>query len=574
MRRILAIIVCLCVFLLPGAMAQGITTPDAGRLLQEQKQLESQPPKRLPSPEQGEDEGTPVADTGVRVNIKGFRFSGITGVASETELQPLVQQALGKELDLAELQSLAKRVTIYLRSKNYLLARAYLPEQDITEGIVEIAVIAGRIEGQASIQAGESLRLRESFLLAMANRGAAAGTALRDDQLERSLLLMNDLPGISAQAILERGSAPGTTRVLIDITEGPLFSGGLSVDNFGNRYTGTVRGSAQAAINDPFGSGDQFRLALTAADDLRSGVVGYSLPLGSSGLKGSINYFMLTYELEKELSDLDAEGRANTLSVNLSYPHIRTRRFSLWQGISYEHRDLEDEMADDVVRDRELDVATLDLSASTYDRFGGGALNSMRVSVSFGHLNLGIAADAAADAAGPGTEGAYSKFTYSLSRLQRLTNRLNLFGAVNGQLAWQNLDSSEKFLLGGPAAVRAYPVGEAAGDEGHCITVELRYELPVKPRWSDIQIIAFFDAGNITLYNETWDNAVNTATGRNDYWLYGGGGGINLGKTGRYALRVSATHTVGGNPGRSTAGKNADNKTNDSRFWLQGILWF
>lgn len=573
MRRFLPIIFCLCAFLLSGGMVLGAAAPDAGQLLLEQKQLEPQFPEQLPVPEKMETERGPMTETGVKVRIKGFRFSGIDGVADEAELQILVQGEVGKELGLTELQQLAKRVTTYLRGKNFLLARAYLPKQDVTGGIVEIAVIAGRIEGRAGIRPG-SRRIHDSLLAGMANAGVAPDAALQGNELERSLLLMNDLPGVSARAILERGSAPGTTRVVIDAAEGPLFTGGLAVDNFGNHYTGTLRGSAQAAVNDPFGIGDQFRLALTGADGLRSAVVGYALPLGSSGLKASINYSKLTYELGKELSDLDAEGRADTLAVNISYPYIRTRAFSLWQGLSYEHRKLEDEIDDAVVRDRGLNLATADLTASAYDRFGGGGLTSMRAGLTFGHLNLGVGADAAADAAGPGTEGDYGKVNYSLSRLQRLANELTLFGAVNGQLAGQNLDSSEKFLLGGPAAIRAYPVGEAAGDEGHSMTVELRYDLPNKPSWSDIQLVTFFDAGNITLYNETWDNAVNTATGRNNYWLYGGGAGVNLGKTGRYALRASFAHTVGGNPGRSTTGKNADNKTNDSRFWLQGILWF
>jgi len=573
-RHILLIVFCLCVFLLPGGPALAVTTPDAGQLLQEQKKLTPQLPERLPAEEEANGERAPMSDAGARVRVKGFRFSGLDGIVPEVELQNLVHAAVGKELGLADLRSLAKQVTAYLKGKNYLLARAYLPKQDVTEGIVEIAIIAGRIEGRASIQANESRRIRDTLLASMANAGVAPGKALQSDQLERSLLLINDLPGVSARAILERGSAPGTTRVVIDAAEGPLFSGGLSVDNFGNRYTGTVRGSAQASVNDPFGIGDQFRLALTGAEGLRSGVVGYSLPLGSSGLKGGINYSRLSYELGKDLSDLDAEGRADTLAVNLGYPYIRTRAFSLWQGFSYEHRDLEDEISGDVVRDRELNVATFELIASSYDRLGGGGLTSMRAGFSVGKLDLGIATDAEADAAGPDTEGGYSKFTYSLSRLQRLTNQLTLFGAVNGQWAGKNLDSSEKFLLGGPAAVRAYPVGEAAGDEGHCLTAELRYDLPDPPSWSDIQLITFFDAGNITLYNKTWNNAVNTATGDNKYWIYGGGAGVNLSKAGRYALRGSFAHTISDNPGRSLADKNADNKSNDSRFWLQGILWF
>ena len=77
------------------------------------------------------------------------------------------------------------------------------------------------------------------------------------DGLERGLLLLNDLPGISAQAKLDPGSEPGTTRLSVDVTEGPLISGSAWADNFGNRYTGAERLNAQVNWNNPSGAGDQ-----------------------------------------------------------------------------------------------------------------------------------------------------------------------------------------------------------------------------------------------------------------------------------------------------------------------------
>ena len=39
------------------------------------------------------------------------------------------------------------------------------------------------------------------------------------------------------------------------------------------------------------------------------------------------------------------------------------------------------------------------------------------------------------------------------------------------QLSSKNLDSSEKFTLGGIGGVEAYPSGEASGDEGRKISL-------------------------------------------------------------------------------------------------------
>lgn len=574
MRRFRRFLLFLGVLLSCADVVWAVSIPDAGRIFREQKELAPRVPEQLAPPEGEEEERQEVSEDGPRVLVKGFRFTGFDGIVDEAALQGLVKEAVGKEQSLADLRRLTRRVAAYLREKNFLLARAYLPRQDVTEGIVEIAVIAGRSEGEATILPDGSRRLRDSVLRGLIGAGVRPGEPLRGDDLERAVLLMNDIPGISARGILEQGDTPGTTRVLIEAVEGPLFGGNASVDNFGNRYTGALRGATQIVFNDALGLGDELRLGVTGAEDFYSGAVSYSLPVGSSGLRAGVGYSGLYYELGKEFSALDADGRADALSFSLHYPLVRTRAFSFWQGFTYAYRDLEDRIENDVVRDHELSLATFEWIVSASDRFGGGGLTSARVGFTVGGLKLGIDADAAADAAGPGSEGRFSKFTYSFSRLQRLTNHLTAFGALNGQFASQNLDSSEKFILGGPTAVRAYPVGEAAGDEGHSLTLELRYDLPVTPRWSDIQLVTFFDAGNITLYADPWNNAVISATGENDYWLYGGGFGVNLGKAGRYALRTSFAHTLGNNPGRSLEGNNADGKDGDSRAWVQGVVWF
>lgn len=105
------------------------------------------------------------------------------------------------------------------------------------------------------------------------------------------------------------------------------------------------------------------------------------------------------------------------------------------------------------------------------------------------------------------------------------------------------------------------------------MTLEARYDLPYKTSLGDVQLIGFYDAGKIRLHHETWTNSVVSATGENDYWLKGGGLGLNLSKAGRYAARASWSHTIDDNPGRSTSGRNADGQKDDSRFWLQMIVW-
>lgn len=563
-----------CVLMISSWPAFAATVPDAGSLLREQQQQAPRLPDSLPKPDESAVERPPLTDSGVKVVVQGFRFVGIEGMATEAELQELLKDAVGKEQGLTDLQRLAGLVTDYLRGKGFFLARAYLPKQDVTAGIIEIVVLGGRVDGGATIRAKEPRRIRDSVLRGMVDSSVKSGEALHESRLERSLTLLNDLPGITARGTLERGATSGSTKVLLDVAEGPLLGGGISGDNFGNRYTGVWRGTGSASVNDPFGIGDQLSLSLTGAEGLFQGRAAYNTQLHSSGLKGGVSYTSLYYKLGKELEILDSNGRADTIGANLSYPILRSRTFSLWSNLSYEFRMMDDYANNALTRDRDIHSGAFDLSASGYDNFGGGGLTSLRLAITGGDLKLGEQSDAQADTATAQTAGGYFKFGYTVARLQRLIGDLSLFASASGQLVGSNLDSSEKFILGGPTGVRSYPVGEASGDEGHSFTTELRYDVPIKTALGSLQLVGFLDAGNITLHKTEWTNSVTTATGKNNYWLSGGGLGVNLSKAGLYTLRASWARTIGDNPGRSTAGNNADNYNEDNRFWLQASVWF
>jgi hemolysin activation/secretion protein len=148
-----------------------------------------------------------------------------------------------------------------------------------------------------------------------------------------------------------------------------------------------------------------------------------------------------------------------------------------------------------------------------------------------------------------------------------------LYTGVSGQFANTNLDSGEKFSLGGPTALRAYSGGEASGDEGWLANVELRYELPAfalgQPR-----LVGFYDVGGIKLHKDTRNLSIQTATGRNDYSLSGFGIGAELGKADLYQLRLVWAKKIGDNPGRTITGMNSDGRDLDNQFWLQGAFWF
>jgi hemolysin activation/secretion protein len=110
-----------------------------------------------------------------------------------------------------------------------------------------------------------------------------------------------------------------------------------------------------------------------------------------------------------------------------------------------------------------------------FDRQGAGGVTYGSVGVVPGELRLTGESATLDRSSGRRADGGFLKWTLDVARLQPVERfGITLFGRLAAQKTDQNLDSSEKFSIGGPYAVRAYPIGEGSGDEGVLAQIELR----------------------------------------------------------------------------------------------------
>ncbi|MEI6651345.1 MAG: ShlB/FhaC/HecB family hemolysin secretion/activation protein [Chlorobiaceae bacterium] len=563
--RATGLLALLCIISASSLQAQ--IRPDAGSILRDQKPVQEQQ-RQLPLPE--EKKRVPSkADDGLRVEVKGFTFSGYEGVTTEAQLRETVASAIGKSLSFKELQLLADNITALFKEKGFYQASAYLPSQDITSGIIHIAVVQVKSDGRIGVKRDKSVRIDDNLLIKIGRPAVKNAQPVNEHQLERSLLLMNDLPGITAKASLVPGTESGTSGVEIAVTEGPLFSGAVWSDNQGSYYTGSWRGNATLSINDPLHNGDQITLLLTESSGLVQGRIGYSIPLPFNGIRANLAYTGLRYELGGELASLQYKGLGNSIDAGLSYPLLRSRTSNITTSLSYCYRALTDSNFDIDNSDKQLSNATFSVSGDRYDQLFDGGYTTYNLGITTGTLHESIA-----DISLTGTEGSYSRFNVGLARMQRLSGHLNINISGTAQVATSNLNSSEKMTLGGPGSVRAYPVGEASGDEGQLFSADLRYTLPLSSTRDSFQLGAFYDAGHIILNHKRYINDVFNATGSNNYWLQGAGIGLNCSFAGRGSLRASWAYVIGNNPGQDDFGKNSDGRSDNNRVWLQAMLSF
>lgn len=517
-----------------GAWAQ--SPPDAGQVLRDLRQAPGLPPQQA-APLQRIEESPDLNQQGqAKVLVKSIAITGNQEIPT-AELQPLVAGLVGAEQSLSQLNAAARRITAYYRSKGFAVARAFLPAQDITDGAVTIRVIEGRIS---------SHKINNQSLLsderAQAYLGQVKdGDVIKSDQIDRGLLLLQDTPGVStSRATLQPGASVGTSELLIEVNPAQPYSGSVVADNYGSRYTGEFRLAGTFNLVSPLRIGDQLTAnVLTAGSGLSFARLAYQLPVGSDGLKVGAAYSDIHYKLGKEFEALQAHGTATSSSVFASYPFIRSQFKNLSGTASYEDKSLKDYVDGTATfTPKKVRVTSLGLSGSLQDALGGGGITSLDLSIAFGNLSINSPTALAIDAASAQSNGSYTRFSYGANRLQRFTDSTFLALSVAGQTASKNLDSSEKFSLGGINGVRAYPQGEASGDEGYRATVELRHN--VMP---NVQATLFYDVGKVTINRNPFG-----APASNSRNLAGVGVGVNA-ALGPVQLRSSlAWRTDGGLP--------------------------
>jgi len=477
------------------------TLPDAG---QSQQNIDQQP-LQLPGKQRLElnlPDTPPAAATasGPRLQVNGFTLEGNGAIASD-ELLPLLGDLQGHTVSLGELQAGANRITRLYRERGYPLARAYIPAQEIDGGVVRIAVMEGRF-GEVGLN--NSSRVSDAALTPLT--ALKSGDAVRSAELERSLLLLSDTPGVEVKSTLKPGASVGATDLLVDVTPGPLLSGSVDADNYGNRFTGEYRLGGTLNVNSPLGLGDRLTLrAMGSDEDQQYGRIAYQLPLGPWATQVGVAYSDMDYQLAKDFDDLKAHGNARIASLYAIQPLVRSRDFSLYAQVQFDDKRLKDDIdLFDSKSDKRSRVVIATLNGNSRDNLLGGGVNSFALAWSQGSLNIDGQLNQAIDDLTAGTQGRFHKLNPSLVRLQRLTDRFSLYTQLQGQWADGNLDSSEKISLGGAYGVRAYPQGEASGDQGWLANLELRYALT--DAW---QLSTFVDHGEVRLNKNTWSNGEN-----------------------------------------------------------------
>lgn len=500
------------------------------------------------------------ASAGLSVNVSQFIVTGNTAFESAT-LEALLATDTGAKKSFTDLQASARKISNYYRENGYPVARAYLPEQELDDsGIVRIAILEG-VTGAVTIAGPESL-------IDWVGEGYASvlntGELINTHDLERAMLLLNDLPGVTAQANLKAGKSQGTTDVDISLDAETSVTGFLSANNFGTDYNGEYRISGGASVNNLIGIGDQFTAVLMTSDtsDTVYGSLGYSMPVGPLGTRVALSYSKVDSEVGDNLKQFGIENEADVLSLNVTHPFIRSRNYNLIGQASYTRKDIEETWGREYVlldptlgSEEDIDIFAIGVSGDSRDHLYGGGFNTYSLSGDFGSVDFDSVTASRIDA-----EDDYFKFNYDVSRLQRIDDRLGIYAHLRGQYSSDRLVTSEQMSLGGPHGVRAYGVGEAQADQAVLLSIEARYKLNVdKDVLNGAMVYGFFDAG----YAKVNDALAGTT---DEYNRSGFGVGVKLGFD--YDISLDANVAFG------TRSEDGAENSDNNHLWLQLVKSF
>ncbi len=477
------------------AMAQAQAIPSAAEPGTTQQRFQTSPMRPavggaplITLPDAG---GTKELKGDVHFTLKAVNLDGAS-TFGETELKPIYADMLGKEISLGALNRIAADITAYYRNHGYILTRAVVPPQKIDGGVATIRIIEGfvnevRLEGEAK---------NSKTLKSYADKVKAA-KPLSAETLERYLLLMQDLPGVTARAVIQpSANAPGGSDVVVTVAR-QTVAASASLDNRGSRYLGPYQFTGTVAANDVIGLDEQTQVrgitSIFQTHELQYGEIRHEEQIGSEGTKLALTASDITTHPGANLAPLEIEGQQRTYTAGLSHPFLRSRQANLFGNAAFAVKNVDVSALSTHLYDDHLRVATIGGTYDFVDKLN--AVNRLETNLSKG---FGFDTESDLGRSRLGGKPSFWKINGEASRIQPISGPFALFGALTGQYSLDPLLASEEFTLGGPAFGSAYDPAEISGDSGAAARAELQFngtwERGFLPTY---QLYTFYDIGRV-----------------------------------------------------------------------------
>jgi len=506
------------------------------------KKLEAK--KRVkPVIEEPAEEKRPEIKSDMKFFVKKIVLAGNKELSTE-ELRPVITPYENRELTLREADQLAAKITAEYRKWGYITTLVYVPPQKITDGILTIQVLEGKM-GKLHIEGNRwfsTRQIRRDWIL-------KEYQPLKYDEIVKSLRRINGNPDRSAQVILKAGEEAGTTDVYLKVKD--HFPGhlGFSWDNQGIPSTGQKRFGFTARYNNFLVPDAVFMAGTVFGRDFGAQFYQYLTPITPWGTKLIFSFSNSQVAPKREFTSYDIHGHSETYSMDLRHDLWQNDHFSANAHLGFDFKDSRTKNIFGTARRDRLRVLRAGFDVRENDRWG---TTSFSPEVAFGIRGLGATSEHNPVSSRPGAEPNFVKFTGDLNRSVRMPFDTQLSLNFNYQFTTADLIPQEQFYLGGASTVRGYPEGDYLGDNGVLLNVEYLTPLPFVPEewqlpYSDIplrrqvQLVFFYDQG----YGRLRSMISNEPKSRD---MIGVGGGLRIYLYKNIYARLELAHVIGDEP--------------------------
>lgn len=427
-----------------------------------------------------------AADTKESVNLSNTPalFSNIRLLsAPNLENEALTAQAYhaidhlkGLPINASTLQNMLDSLSKYYQEQGFVLSRAYLPQQDINDGLVQVLVVNPQFN---NFTIENSSLVRESYIeYLMSGIKELKGQDVSADILNSRILKLADLGTFSILGEVENADLHGLYKD-INFKVTPThdrFNFALFSDNQGNKSAGRYRFGGLVEVQSPTGSADYISLMYARSNEKQNNYsLNYQLPLNSHPTVFNLDVCYSDYELSGIYRELGAQGTSLSIEAYLTEPILRRENSMLKLSSGIRYRKLIDEYAN---FDLKFEKHTWSGYLGTQGFYSNGKwISNYDAKAYFTHVYCDDQYDAI-------EERSYLTFEGEFSLAYQFNKNYMASTSIKYQLANQYVDGADLFLAGGATGLRAYEFGDLAGDGGFIWKNELSYFPSIIPNSS------------------------------------------------------------------------------------------
>ena len=519
----------------------------------EKRALERKKPK--PAQIEMEKEKKPPVEAGPSFVLKGVKVTGST-MFSDKDFEPIYKPYIDQKVTFQDVQNIADSIEQLYKKKGYLTTSAYLPEQDVAGGKIEVRVLEGKM-GEVKVEGNKwfSTALIKKYFHSKKNE------LLNIFTLGRDLLRMNQNSDLDVKSVIAAGTEPGQSDIVLKVKDKFPYHAGSGYDNEGTRISGKNRTSISFRSTNLSGHGDSLYFNTLMSTFTQGNFVSYTIPIDTYGTQLGFDAVVFNNMLGQEYKTYDISGNTQIYTPKIMNEMSLSDNFQASTEAGMDIKSIKKWTIGEKTSDDELRMPYIKLNFSYIDSLFGGGQTSLTSKFIFSTAHfLGASSHGHVSASRPDTCGFFFQTIQTLQRLQRMPFDSYVIAKAQFQNATNTLPSSEEMQLGGMYYIRGYPEGDYLADYGAILNCDWVFPFPFVPKefklpYSETPLrhqfepVLFMDLGGGRLKR--------TAPGeRETKFLMGLGGGLKVQINRNLFLTIYWAERVGDRPGQGQGASN------------------